>query len=256
MPVRRLWKFIAGFTLLFLAYQLPEGIGQRLLGSFPAQAALLLAFFLLAYLIGRTRSEGALAAYALENPGRWWRPLLALFLLAIALKLLTVALGARLGVFQIQSSTAPSAPALAFALLATFLPSLAEDIVTRGYWFPALGELWPPAAFVLASSTLYVLNHIYRLATGPGEWLMLFAFGLAYALALVRFRSLWPAVGLHWGWNFGNALAASICPYNVSSLPGSRNLAIAAHLLMAVLVLAVTPAPEPTAPPSPRPPRP
>jgi membrane protease YdiL (CAAX protease family) len=35
---------------------------------------------------------------------------------------------------------------------------------------------------------------------------MLYCFGLAYAAALFYSRSLWPAIGLHWGWNYAGQL--------------------------------------------------
>jgi membrane protease YdiL (CAAX protease family) len=93
---------------------------------------------------------------------------------------------------------------------------------------------------VLVSSVIYVVNHIYRLGLGPGEWTMLFAFGLAYALAATRFNSLWPAVGLHWGWNYGNLVVEAIRPIEAIDTTGARALSIGAHLLMAGLVLLAT----------------
>ncbi len=53
------------FALLFIAYQLPEGLGMRTLDSFPVQAALMLAF---------PRSHGwpgARSVTAASTPGTW-----------------------------------------------------------------------------------------------------------------------------------------------------------------------------------------
>jgi membrane protease YdiL (CAAX protease family) len=233
-------KIASAFSVLFVAYQLPEGVGQRLLGSFLAQAALLAGFFAVAFLVGRSYAAGCLRAYGLQNPGRFWRLSLSLFVIAAALKPLSVSVGVGLGVFRPEHSSGgawPAAGGLAFALLSTFAPSIAEDMVTRGFWFTRRGAAWGPARFVLTSSAIYVVNHVFRLAAGPGEWIMLFTFGVAYGLAVSRFGSLWPAVGLHWGWNYGIAVSSAFWPYEVSSAAGSRAVAIGAHLAMAVLVL-------------------
>ena len=52
-----------GFLILVIAYQAPEGIGQRLLHSFALQAALLLLFFPIAFSIGRWLRGSAAGAY-------------------------------------------------------------------------------------------------------------------------------------------------------------------------------------------------
>lgn len=239
-PSARPWKVAAAFAVLFLAYQLPEGLGLLILGSFSIQATLLLAFFPVAWAVGRALTGRPLEVYALDQASRFWRPLAGCFVLAIAAKAFTVALGCKLGVFAWQPASADpaqAAKALLSGLVITFAPSIAEDIVTRGFWYRASGLRWHPAAFVLASSAIYVANHIYRLAAGPGEWAMLFSFGLAYGLAVVRFGSLWPAVGLHWGWNYGNLFTSTLWPYETLSTPGSQALAIAAHLTLAAIVV-------------------
>ena len=118
--------------------------------------------------------------------------------------------------------------------------SLAEDILTRGFWYRAAGIRWRSGVvFVLASSTIYVLNHIYRLDNGPQEWLLLFCFGLAYAVALWRSGSLWGAVGLHWGWNLGNGVLAAAMPVSATDAHAAGWLSMGAHLLMLLLILAL-----------------
>jgi membrane protease YdiL (CAAX protease family) len=236
MPAR---AFI-GFAVLAVAYQLPEGVGQRLLHSFAAQAALLILFFPAAYLVGRALSSTPARAYGLEwtaDAARW---LPATFVVAVLIKLGSAFAGVRGHVYAPAAASAAAWTALLTGLLVTFLPSLAEDIVTRGFWLRSAGIRWPTWPFVLASSVIYVANHIYRLHLGAGEWTMLFAFGLAYALAAVRFNSLWPAVGLHWGWNYGNLVVEVIRPIETIDPTGARVLSIGAHLLMAALVLLAT----------------
>ncbi|HEX8387093.1 MAG TPA: CPBP family intramembrane glutamic endopeptidase, partial [Rubricoccaceae bacterium] len=123
----------------------------------------------------------------------------------------------------------------------TFWPSVAEDILTRGFWYRQVPALGRGTTFVLVTSVLYVLNHVYRLQNGPVEWLMLLAFGLAYATALVRTGSLWAAVGLHWGGNIAAFAAAPV--FSVETLQGgvSPLLSAAAHLLALGAVIILSP---------------
>ena len=228
------------FGVLAVAYQLPEGVGQRLLHSFAAQAALLILFFPAAYLVGRALSSTPARAYGLEWTGDAARWLPATFVAALIIKLGAAFAGVRGHVYAPAGPSAAAWTPLVTGLLVTFLPSLAEDIVTRGFWLRSAGVRWRTWPFVLVSSIIYVANHIYRLSLGPGEWTMLFAFGLAYALAAVRFNSLWPAVGLHWGWNYGNLVVEAIRPIETIDTTGAHALSIGAHLLMAVLVLIAT----------------
>lgn len=63
-----------------------------------------------------------------------------------------------------------------------------------GHWLRgSVAARWTRWRFIVITSAAYVANHIFRLALGPLEWLMLFAFGCAYAAALVRSGSLWAA---------------------------------------------------------------
>jgi membrane protease YdiL (CAAX protease family) len=241
LPAPRLIHLGLVFAALFTAYQLPEGLGQHVLHSVPVQAALLVMFLVVAWLCGRALGfRGFDAWYMGLTPG--WAGLLAMsFGLAVFAKGAALGLGAAAGVYRIESAGLGATAVLMAALAMlpeTFLPSVAEDIVTRGFVlraFPALGRRW---LFIAASSALYVLNHIYRLQNGPVEWLMLFCFGLAYAAALYYSRSLWPAIGLHWGWNFAGKLADQAA--NVDAQPGfGPGVSMLAHLVMLGIVALV-----------------
>ena len=238
-------RIALGFALLFVLYQSAEGVGDRVLHSFPAQAGLMLACVLAAWPVSRWLGYRGLDAFALPMRGRalaWLVPLLAL---AFGLKGAALQAGLALGIYLPDPAggapAATLAAALPMLLLSTFVPSIAEDILTRGFPFRAAGLRWRRGvAFVAASSLLYVLNHLYRLGLGPMEWLMLFVYGLAYASALWRTGSLWAAVGLHWGWNLGNAALAVAMPTSTADVDGGRLLSMAAHLLMLAVVLIAT----------------
>ncbi|NII56528.1 type II CAAX endopeptidase family protein [Luteibacter sp. SG786] len=235
------------FALLFILYQAAEGVGARLLDNFAVQAAFMVAMVAVAWPLGRWLGFRGYDAYALG----WQRaaPLLLAGGLALALlvKYVAVCIGMAFNVYLARAPVAPPVAAVSFlssipwALVATFVPSLAEDILTRGFLYRAIRVRWLPWTFVLASSVVYLLNHVYRLGAGPAEWAMLFCFGLAYAAAVVRTGSLWLAVGLHWGWNLANVLIDDILPYQVVSATWSALLSAAAHLMVLALLFALPP---------------
>lgn len=235
---RRLWL---AFLVLFAAFQLPEGLGQRVLHSLPVHAALSLAFLPLAWLVGRWLGFRGLDAWYLGRRAGWLALLAAAFALAVLAKAAALALGAGAGVYRIEAlpgvTLEQAAGAALLMLPYTFLPSIAEDVLTRGFLMraaPVLARRW---AFVVVSALLFVLNHIYRLANGPAEWAMLFCFGLAYAAALFYSRSLWPAVGLHWGWNYAGQLADRVAGVEVLDRAAAAFVSPAAHLVLLALVV-------------------
>lgn len=239
------WRAALAFVILFVLYQAAEGIGGRWLGSVSVQAVFMVAMVLAAWPVGRWLGFRGYDAYALE----WRRPSAVLLAGGLALALLVKYVAVCIGMaFNVYAAVAPESPRVAavsflssipWALVATFVPSIAEDILTRGFFYRAARIRWLPWVFVLASSALYVLNHIYRLGAGPSEWVMLFCFGLAYATAVVRTGSLWLAVGLHWGWNLANVLIGDILPYQVLSPAWSPFLSAAAHLVILGVLFAI-----------------
>jgi membrane protease YdiL (CAAX protease family) len=233
-PMRRAKNWLAAFLLLFACYHAPEVLRTP---------ALMLAFLPIAWLIARALRLGMGEAYALGWNRRAALLLAAGFLLATLAKLGTLLVGTRLGVYAYVPSRPPWTEilqAVAWISIYTFVPSIAEDILTRGFWARVPAWRWTAWRFVSFTSALYVLNHISRLGHGPTEWLMLFCFGVAHATAFWRAGTLWAAVGLHWGWNFaGSMLGAS---WN-STQPGSGWwLSASAHLLLAAICLGLSPA--------------
>jgi membrane protease YdiL (CAAX protease family) len=219
-------------ALLFVFYQLPEGVGNyKLLALFP----------LVAWWGSRTLGFSGMRAWYLDARPGWLRLLLLGLVLSIAAKFAAIAIGTRTGVYTYAWSALPAGTALAGALallaVSTFIASTAEDILTRGLVlraFPKLGGHW---GFIVVSAALYVLNHIYRLHKGPVEWLMLFCFGLAYAAALYRTRTLWAAVGLHWGWNLANGLLDTFGQAELARPAAAPFYSGAAHLVLLACAL-------------------
>jgi membrane protease YdiL (CAAX protease family) len=249
--MQRARKLLLTFAILWLLYQAAEGVGARWLHSFAVQATLMSACVVVAWPLSRWLGFRGYAAYALGGGCALHRWLPAGLLLAVLAKFAAVWLGLRTGVYAPDAGAGSTGlvvllAALPMLLLSTFVPSLAEDILTRGFWYRATRWRWRNGAvFVLVSSVIYVLNHVYRLGAGLYEWMLLFCFGLTYAAALWRTGSLWAAVGLHWGWNLGNHLVDITTPVSVVHGHAAAGLSAGAHLLMLAIVLIL---PSSTAP--------
>lgn len=225
-------------AVLVLSYQLPQALGNPFL---------LLLFPPLAWWGSRWLGFDGMRAWYLDAQPGWLRLLALGLVLAIMAKLATLTVGTYAGVYtfawvDLQPGTALLGT-LAFLAFSTFIASTAEDILTRGLVlraFPQLGQHW---MFVVVSAGLYVLNHIYRLHEGPVEWFRLFCFGLAYAAALYRTRTLWAAVGLHWGWNLANGLLDTFARTEVAQPALAPFYSSTAHLvLLACAVIVMRPA--------------
>jgi len=223
--------WVPAFLALFVCYQAPQALRTPML---------MLAFLPVAWLVARVLKLGMGAAYALEWNRRTAWLLGGGFLLALLVKLGAVLIGTSLGIYESVSGHFPwqeFVKGFAWTLVFTFVPSIAEDIVTRGFWARVPAWQWTAWRFVLFSSLVYVLNHIYRLGNGPAEWLMLLCFGVAYASAFWRTGSLWAAVGLHWGWNFSGPMLGA---WWNNARPGSGWwLSASAHLLLALLCVLI-----------------
>lgn len=230
------------FAVLFVAYQLPEGLGLRVLHSVPINAALMLAFFAVAWFCGRALGFRGFDAWFMSLTPGCLGLLVAMFALACAAKAAALGLGSALGIYRVASSGQGAEQVLMAALMMlpyTFIPSAAEDILTRGFLMRALPRLSRRWLFVVASAALYVANHIYRYADGPLELARLFAFGLAYGAGLYYSRSLWAAIGMHWGWNFAGQFGDAVISSDIIAPAQGPLISIAGHLLMLGVVVLV-----------------
>jgi membrane protease YdiL (CAAX protease family) len=237
LPPRR-WLPVP--AVLFAAYQLPEALAR--LGAPAALPPLMmLAFLPIAWAAARFMGMSMGRAYALEATRPAAIALATGLVLAIAAKCAGLIAGQAMGIYLPQAHPqAASAPQLAGALawlaLATFVPSIAEDILTRGFWMRIPAWPWTAATFVGATSLIYLFNHIFRLGHGAAEWFMLLCFGVAYGAACRRGATLWAAVGLHWGWNFAGQALDVLWPLDIQDADAARLLSGAVHLFIAVLV--------------------
>jgi hypothetical protein len=240
--MRPSWRFVLLFVALFACYQAAELVGVRWLRSAWWQGVLMTAVIPLGLALGAWLYGSAAAPFALE-----WRRGVAGWLAlglggGVLLKAAALVAGQAMGAYDVApaapSPLAPLLQAVAFTLLATFVPSMAEDMLTRGLWWRH-GPWRKGLGFGALSTAVYVLNHVWRLERGPSEWLLLSCFGLAYACALLRAGSLWGAVGFHWGWNAANGLLPLAFDVQVRAPVLAVTASAVAHLVLAALCLFV-----------------
>jgi hypothetical protein len=197
--MKKNWLFtIAGFLLLFAVYHFPEFYNALWIA-----ALFKIGFLLASYFVAKWQGYKGLGAFGLGLHKGWLGNLLKGLLTGI----LFFGLSALLAVLMGFDAFVSVANATAFLkqipviLLMTVFPSVAEDILTRGYLYAHFKDKLSSKMFMLISATVYVLNHIWRLGDHPAVLIYLFILGLALAYAVWVTGSLWLAFGIHWGSN-------------------------------------------------------
>lgn len=226
-------RLLLAFALIALPYQASVALQERFAPESPVGPVLMLVA-LLACLPAAWLVRGSpFPVFGLALRRGWWKLLLAALCIAMADKLATIAGGVWLGRATAAASTPlPDALGIVALLAITFIPSLVEDIMTRG--IPLASRLYRSGLirFAAVSALIYTANHIWRFDWGTTEQVRLLCMGLAYAAACWRWRSLWAAVGLHWGWNLANALAGAIWPVEWLDETAMRLAAALVHLVI------------------------
>ncbi len=198
MPAKKVYSFFIGFLLLFAVYHFPE-----FFSAFWIMAVFKIGFLFLAYILARLQGWKGLGGYGLGLVPAWWRNLLKGLLIGLTAFAFSFLLSLQWGYEKINSF--PSLQAivqqLPMILLMTSIPSVAEDILTRGYLFGHLSKSMNRSTWILLSSGVFVLNHIWRLNDGAAVIAYLFLLGLVLAYAVWNTQSLWLAFGIHWGAN-------------------------------------------------------
>ncbi|MGZ3845211.1 MAG: CPBP family intramembrane glutamic endopeptidase [Flavisolibacter sp.] len=197
-------SFVAGLLILFIIYHFPEFFSQLWIA-----AVFKIGFLFAAFMIARWQGWKGLGGYGLAFHPGWVKNILSGLATGIVFFLLSEWLSIKSGYEQLLSVKGAIAilKLLPLTLLMTFFPSIAEDILTRGYLYGHLHKVLRPAIFVLVSAVFYVLNHIWRLGQGAPVLSYLFILGIALALALVFTNSLWLTLGIHWGSNIAFEMA-------------------------------------------------
>jgi len=198
MPRRRQsFSSSGGFLLLFAIYHLPE-----FFDAFWIMAVCRIGFLIFAFFLARWQGWKGLGGYGLPFHTGWWKNLLPGILLGMltfaASQLMAILL--RWETLTLQVSATGVLQQLPVLLLFTFFPSLAEDILTRGYLHGHLRSLGT-GIWITCSAFVFTGNHIWRLNDGWAVICYLLVMGLVLAYTVRATGSLWLAFGIHWGLN-------------------------------------------------------
>ena len=224
-------RLLLAFALIALPYQASVALQERFAPESPVGPALMLVALLACLPAAWIVRGSRFSAFGLGLKRGWWLLLFATLCVAFLARLATILAGLWLG-WAVTSapSPLPGAVGIAALLAITFIPSLVEDVMTRG--IPLASRLYRSGLlrFAAISAVLYTANHLWRFDWGVSEQVRLMCMGLAYAAACWRWRSLWAAVGLHWGWNLANALSGAVWPVEWADETAMRLAAALVHL--------------------------
>ncbi|MBC5993056.1 CPBP family intramembrane glutamic endopeptidase [Pontibacter cellulosilyticus] len=202
-------SIIAGFAALFAVYH-----SHEFFQSMAVSAVAMLSFVVVSYAVARAQKLEGLQSWGLGLQQQWWAKLLTGMVLGSCFVGLSTGVSIYLGYERITET--PGAEVffdkIWWIMFMTFWPSLAEDILTRGYLFKHLSKRMPANAWVLFSAVVYVLNHIWRLADHPSVLTYLFILGLVLATAMQLTKSLWLTLGIHWASNIVYYITVDIFP--------------------------------------------
>lgn len=238
-------RIAMAFVLLFAVYQASEGLQTVFAPASPLGPVLMVLALLLAWPLGRLLGWRGYDAYGLDLQPRSFALLGAGMLIAALGFLASRSLGTAMGLYSAPSgAVSASIGVIAFAVISTFVPSVAEDILTRGFLLRTLPVRLTAVSYVVLSALLYTANHVWRFDWGMSEQMRLFCLGLAYGAAAWRWHNLWAAVGLHWGWNLSNVLVEQLMPAESLSADATRYLSAAVNLAILAIVVLLPRPPE------------
>ena len=105
-------------------------------------------------------------------------------------------------------------PEVPTAVILILVAAFGEEVLMRGYGLQQLARAITPPGAALAAGVFFGALH----AGNPSaDWVSIVntsLFGLLFGFAVVRYRSLWPSIGMHLGWN----LSLAILGANISGL--------------------------------------
>lgn len=228
-PVKRVLIAFIGFVILFVLYHLPE-LFQNYYHKpliWLLEAGMML-FVMVAYLIGKRKYKDGFRTYGLFAFSKHWRNLAKGLLIGISITILANMVPVWLHWNKISIHVEWEQilfQSLLFSI-GTLLPSLAEDMLTRGYLMAYWPERWSSNLLILFSAGVYVLNHIFKL-NKPDVMLYLFVLGIILMWAFVVTRNLWLTLGIHWGGNIAYQFFANTASFETLKDTGMENFVLA-----------------------------
>jgi membrane protease YdiL (CAAX protease family) len=199
---RVITKMLISFVVLFVCYHSAEYMllfANSVGGFFVFQFL----FFLSAYILGNWNNKSGLGFWGLSFSAFKTKHVLIGLLLGIILYgvpyLITLSFGIAF-ISKIPSWTDIFKAGIPFAFGVIF-SSFSEDVLTRGTVFRLLNNKIKTDTLILISSTLYLLNHIYRLNDGIDTLAYLFLLGVLFIIPLIFTKGLWITGFMHWSGN-------------------------------------------------------
>jgi len=217
------------FFLLLGVYHLPEFLQrhyQRPLILFFELSMML--FVVIAFFIGRQKNTNGLKTFGLfsfrQHKGNLTKGLIIGFSISAIANFLPVWLN--WSEISIQFSLQKVVTQTVLFSIGTLFPSLAEDILTRGFLKAYFPEKWNVKWLVPLSASVYTLNHIFRL-NKPDVLLYLFILGLLLMWSYSVTGSLWLTLGIHWGSNIAYQFFTNLVNINPLKETGLENYLLA-----------------------------
>ncbi|MBS1771255.1 MAG: CPBP family intramembrane metalloprotease [Bacteroidetes bacterium] len=228
---------LLGLALLLVTYQAAEAF-MYFYNDAIAFLSLMASVLVLAHIIARQQGFGGIQDYKLA----WQKDGKYLFVVGLLSGFVTYSLSFVVSLLthreMINAHNLSLLPTLGKVVLfsvGTFLPSIAEDIITRGYVFAVFGKNWNKIVFVLVSALFYVLNHPYKLAAPDETLIYLFITGVFLAIPLALTNSLWYSIGLHWACNVVYRITKDVLDMTYAKDYGLSSLTI----LMLIVLLSI-----------------
>lgn len=236
LPATKIWVV---FGILFLIYHLPEFLQNHFQKPLILVLELgMLLFTLLACFFGRQFHRNGFRLYGLfafrQHSGNLAKGLSLGILIPLVANLVPVWMG--WSDLSLRTNWIHLIPQILLFALGTLLPSLAEDILTRGYLRAFCPEKWKLHWLVPVSAAVYVLNHIFRLGK-PDVMLYLFVLGWLLMWSYYKTGTLWLTLGLHWGSNITYQFFANLVENTPIRETGLENYLLAASYLGGFLLV-------------------
>ena len=227
------------FLILFVIYHLPEALQNYFHKPLILIMELVMLLFMaIAFYFGRQFHHNGLKLYGLFSFRQQWRNLTKGLLIGMLIAVLANLIPVGLGWNEI--SVRMNWPQLILQVLliaiGTLLPSLAEDILTRGYLRAFWPKRWKLYGLIPVSALVYVLNHISRIGK-PDVMLYLFILGLLLMWSYYQTGTLWLTLGIHWGSNIAYQFFANLVSTHSIRETGLENYILAGCYLLGFLLV-------------------
>lgn len=107
-----------------------------------------------------------------------------------------------LGVLRVEARPDMTAGPFLLALGITLLQSSSEEVLFRGYLLRIIESARGPTTAIAITSAAFAVVHVVGVGLDPVALLNILLWAVVLGLAVLRWRSLWPAIGIHAGWNW------------------------------------------------------